>query len=135
MQLDPLAPLAHFQETIRNAGDNDAARGAAIGVSRAQVQKLLQGDRTPQLLQWLVTQPELCAALLADALTNRPAQSWEAYDRIEAQLATVGEIVEAQADAIDITALVEYATDKEAHETAVALIARDRALLSKIAED
>lgn len=117
------ADISNMQAALTAAGSNDTKRGAKFGIARATAQKIRDNNVSAMVLL-LATQPELCAALLVDAIRNAAASgtmTLEVLEAVEAQLSSAGKLLEDRHDVIAAPALEHAAQDfDDAHSEAAA---------------
>jgi hypothetical protein len=115
------ADISNMQAVLTSAGTNDTKRGAKFGIARATAQKIRDNNVSAMVLL-LATQPELCAALLVDAIRNTSSTMPLAMlEAVEAQLSSAGKLLEDRHDLIAAPALVHAAQDfDDAHSEAAA---------------
>lgn len=111
---DIKADISNMQAVLTAAGTNDTKRGAKFGIARATAQKIRDGN-VSAMVALLSTQPELCAALLVDAIRNTSStMPLEALEAVEAQLTEAGKLLEDRHDVLAEPALQAAADDYDA---------------------
>jgi hypothetical protein len=105
------ADISNMQAVLTAAGTNDTKRGAKFGIARATAQKIRDNNVSAMVLL-LATQPELCAALLVDAIRNTAGtMPLDMLEAVEAQLTSAGKLLEDRHDVIAAPALEHAAQD------------------------